>query len=112
MQVCSPCVPCASLFDRTQFRLRPHASGWPLDDGRRLFQVKVTAVSNVRQVTMAGGDRGSIGEPLVAMLDEQLLESRSNGVLASDVLRCMCRSFAGRQSASKWHGRMASVCWI
>ena len=39
-------------------------------------------------MTLAGGDRGSIGEPLVAMLDEQLLESRSSGVLASDVLRC------------------------
>ena len=51
-------------------------------------QVKVTAFSNVRQVTMAGGDRGTIGELLVAMLDEQLLESRSSGVLASDVLRC------------------------
>ena len=37
---------------------------------------------------MAGGDRGTIGELLVAMLDEQLLESRSSGVLASDVLRC------------------------
>ena len=112
MQVCSPYVPCASLFHRAQSQLRPHTSEWPLDDRRRLFQVNVTAVGNDRQVAMVGGDRGSIGEFFVALLDERLLESRSNGVLANDVLRCMRGSLAGRQSASKWHGYTASACRI
>ena len=67
--------------------------------------------SSVQQYTGEPISIVNIGEPLVALLDEQLLESRSNGMLASDVLRCMCGP-SGRQSASKWHGRTASVCWI